>query len=148
MSGPRCPKVSSTSNQKICEKIKVPHHSSICNKDQSNKQISLPPLEPHDPIAHELEESYTASTLAQRKWLTSLTFACISQSREYIHSTSARSATHHHGKSRECMSCAFTYFFFVDALKLRVYSYSSLYLSCMLVCVTARFMNHAFTNMG
>ena len=98
--------------------------------------------------AHALEESYTASTLAQHKWSTFLTFSCMSQSRECIHSTSAHSVAQFHGKSTECMSCAFTHVCSVDAFKLRVCLPSLLYLSCLLVRKAVLFANDAFTNMG
>ena len=99
MSSPRYLEVGFASDQEIVETRKAHHHSMLCIQDQSNTQISLPPLELHDPMAHALEESYIASTLAQCKWSTFLTFACMSQSRECIHSTSVCSVAQHHGKS-------------------------------------------------
>jgi len=80
MSDPHYLEVGFTSDQEIFEKPKPPHHSSVCIEDQSNTHISLPPLEPHDPITHALEESYTVSTLAQCKSSMFLTFSCMSQS--------------------------------------------------------------------
>lgn len=79
MSSPLFPEVGFTSDQEIAETCKAPHHSLLCIQDQSNTHISLPPLELHDPIAHALKESYTTSTLAQRKWSNFLTFSCMSQ---------------------------------------------------------------------
>lgn len=75
MLGHRCSKVGFTSNQEFFQRLKAPHHSSLCTQDQSNTQILLPPLKLHDPIAHALEEYYIASTLAQHKWSTFLTFS-------------------------------------------------------------------------
>lgn len=63
MSSPRCPEVGFTSDQEIVETCKAPHHSLLHIEDQLNTQISLPPLESHDPIALALEESYTIRTL-------------------------------------------------------------------------------------
>ena len=148
MSSPRYPKVGFTFDQEIFETPEAPHHSSICIEDQSNTQISLPPLELHDPIAHALEESYTASTLVQRKWYTFLMFSCISHLRECIHLTSTCSATQHHGKSTVCMSCVCTHLCSVDTFKPGVCLASLLYFSCLLVCIAMLFMNHSFTNMG
>ena len=79
MLGPCYPEVGFTSGQEIVETLKAPHHSLLCIEYQPNTQISLPPLELHDPIAHALEESYIANTHAQHKWSTFLTFSCISQ---------------------------------------------------------------------
>jgi len=148
MLGPHCPGVSSTSDQKIFETPKAPHHSSLCTEDQSNIRISLPPLKSHDPMAYALEESFTTSTLARCKLSLFLMFACLSQSRECICLSSLRSVSQHYGKSIACLSCAFTLFFSMDALKLRVCWSSLLYLSCFLVWLTMLFINHAFTNMG
>jgi len=78
MSDPRCPEVGFTSGQEIVETLKAPHHSLFCIKYQPNTQISRPPLKLHNPIAHALEESYTASTHAQHKWSTFLTFSYMS----------------------------------------------------------------------
>ena len=116
MSGPHFLEVGFMFDKEIVETIEAPHHSLLCIYDQSNTQISLPPLELHDPIAHALEESYTTSTLAQHKWSTFLTFSCMSRLRECIHSTFACSVAQHHGNSTECMSCAFTHFFFYGRL--------------------------------
>jgi len=148
MSGPCCLEVGFTSSQEIVETLKASHHSLLFIEDQPYTQISLPPLGLHAPIAHALEESYTTSTHAQRKWSTFVTFSCMSQLRECIQSTSARSVAQHYGKSTKCMSCAFTHLCFVVACKLRVCPSSSLCLSCLLVCATAMFTNCAFTNMG
>jgi len=148
MSGPRCPKGGFNSNQEIVEMRKVLHHSLLCIEDQPNTQISLPPLELDSPIAHAFEESYTTSTCAQRKWSTFITLSFMSQSRECIHSTFVRSVSQHHGKSTECMPCAFTPFCSVDACKLGVCLSSLLYISCLLVHIAVLFVNHAFTNMG
>lgn len=110
MLGPRCHEVGFTSDQEIVETRKAPHQSSVCAEDQPNTQISLPPLELHDPFAHALEESYIASTLAQCNWSTFPMFACMAQSRECVHLTSARSVAQHHGKSTDCMPrFSFTY---------------------------------------
>jgi len=147
MSGSHCPKVGFTSDHEIVETCKAPHHSSVCIEDQYNTQISLPPLELHDPISHALEESYSESTLAQRRWSTFIMYACISQSRVCIYLTSTRCVTQHHGMSRDHMSCTFTHFCFVDACKLRVCLSSLLYLSHLLVHTTMLFANHAFTDM-
>lgn len=148
MLGHRCPKVDFTSGQEIVETLKAPHHSLLCIEYQPNTQILVRPLERHDPISLTLEESYTASIHAQHKWSTLLTFACMSQSRECIHSTSTRSVAQRHGKSTECISCTFMHLCSVVACTLRVCPPSSLYLSCLMVCATAMFTNHAFTNMG
>lgn len=78
MSGPCCPQVSSTSDQKTCEAPKAPHHSFVCTKDQSNTQISFPPLESHDPITYALEESYTTSTLSNHIFSLFLIFSYLS----------------------------------------------------------------------
>lgn len=148
MLGPRCPKVGFTFGKEIVETLKAPHHSIHFIKYQPNTQISLPPLELHDPIAHALEESYIESTHAQHKWSIFLTFSCMSQSRECTHSRFACSVGKHHGSSTKCMSCAFTYLYSVVAYKLGVCLSSLLYLSCLLVHITVLFMNHAFTNVG
>ena len=73
-----CAEVGFTSDKEIFETLKDPHQSLLCIEDQPNTQILLPPLELHDLIAHALEESYTASTHAQRKWSTFLMFSCMS----------------------------------------------------------------------
>lgn len=91
MSGPHLPELGFTSNQEIIETLNTPHHSLICIEDQENTQMSLPPLELNDFVAHALEESYTASTLGKPKWSTFLTFSCMSQSTECIYSTSSHS---------------------------------------------------------
>ena len=93
MSEPCCPWVGFTFEQEIVQAPEAPQHSSVCIEDQSHTHISLPPLKLHNPIAHVLEESYTASTLAQHKWSTFLTFSCMSQSRECMHLISACSVT-------------------------------------------------------
>ena len=148
MTGPRCPEVGFTFDWEIVETHKAPHHSLHHTEDQPNTQISLPPLESHDPIALELEESYTSSTLARRKWSTFLMFSCMSRSRECVCLTYSRSVAQHHGKSTECMSYNFTHFFYVDAFKPGVCLSSSLYLSSLLVHMTVLFANYTFTNMG
>lgn len=74
MSVPHCPEVGFAPHQEIFETCKAPHHSLLCIQDQYNIHIALPPLDLHDPIAHALEESYTACTLAQCKRSTFLTF--------------------------------------------------------------------------
>ena len=147
MSGPCFPEVDLTSSQEIVETLKVPHHSLRCIEDQPNNHISLPPLELHDPITHTLEESYTASTHAQHEWSTFLTFACMTQSRECIHSTSSHSVTQYHRSSTECMSCTLTHLCSVVACKIGV-CLLLWHLSCFLVRTTVLFTNHAFTNMG
>jgi len=78
-----------------------------------------------------------------------LPFSCFlaCHSQENLYTTSARSVAQHHGKSTECMSCTFTHFYFMDTCNLGVCLSSSLYLSCLLVCATVMFANHAFTNM-
>jgi hypothetical protein len=120
MSGPRCPEVGFTSDQEIVQTPKAPHHSSVCIEDQSHTQISLPPLELHDPIAHALEESYIASTRVHDA--SCLCFfrllACHSQECAYA-STSARSVTQHHDKSTDCMSCTCTHLCSVGTFKLK-----------------------------
>lgn len=148
MSGPRYHEVGFTSSQEIVETLKAPHHSLLYIEDQPNTYILLPPLKLHDPIAHALEEYYTASTHAQCKCSTFLTFSFLSQSRECIHSTSARSVAQHHGSSTECMSCTFTHLCSVVARKLKVCLYSLLHLSCLLVRTVILFTNQAYTNMG
>ena len=77
-----------------------------------------------------------------------LIFACLPHSREciclsFIHSVSQRCV-----KSTECLSCAFTLFFYVDVLELRACLCSLLYLLCLLVILTVLLVNHVFTNMG
>jgi len=84
----------------------------------------------------------------QHKWSNFLTFAFISRSRECIHSTSARSVSQHHGKSTECMRCAFNHFCYVGACKFGVCWFSLLYLSHFMVHTTRFLMYQAFTNMG
>ena len=79
LASPHYPKVGFTSDHETIETLKPPHHSPFGIEDQPNTQIQLPPLELHDPIAHALEEYYTTSTHAQRKWYTFLTFSCMSQ---------------------------------------------------------------------
>ena len=148
MSSPCCPEVGFTFDKKIFETRKAPHHSLLCIKDQPNTQISLPPLELHDPIAHALEESYTTNTHAQHKWSTFLTFSCMSQLRECIHSIIAHSVAQHHGSTTECMSCTSTHLCSMVTYKLRVFFPSLLYISCFLVRIAVLFANHAFTNMG
>jgi len=132
MLGPCYPEVGLTSGHEIVETLKAPHHSLLFTKDQPNTHILLPPLELHDPITHALEESYTASTHSQHKWSTFLTFACMSQSRECIHSTSACSVAQHHGSTTECMSCTITHLCFVVTCKLGVCLSSLLHLSFFL----------------
>jgi len=148
MLGPRCPEVGFTSGQEIVETLKAPHHSLLCIEDQPNTQISLPPLGLHNPIAHALEESYTASTHAQDKWSTFLMFSCMSQSRECIHSTSACGVAQHHGSTTEFMSFTFTHLGSVVTCKLGVCLSSLLHISCLLVHTNVLFANNAFTNMG
>ena len=72
----------------------------------------------------------------------------MSQSRECIHSTYARSVAQYHDNSTECMSCALIHLFYVVACKLEVCLFSLLHLSCFLVFTIVLFANHAFTNMG
>ena len=62
MSGPRSLRVSLTSNHETVQSPKAPHRLFLCIEDPPHTQITLPPLELHDPIAHALEESYIAST--------------------------------------------------------------------------------------
>lgn len=83
MSGPYCLEVGFASSQEIVETLKDPHHSLFCIEDQPNTQISLPPLELHDPIDHPLEESFTASTHLHHKWYTFLT-SCHNQENSHI----------------------------------------------------------------
>ena len=130
MLGPRCPEDGFASDQEIVELPKAPHHSFVCIDDQSNTLVFLPPPKSHDPITHALEESYTASTLARCKLSLFLIFAYLSRLRECICLSLACSLSQHHGKSTGCMSCAFTFFFSMDAFKLRVCWSSLLYLSC------------------
>ena len=148
MLGPRSPGVSLTSDRKIVQSPKAPHHSYVCIEDPSHTQITLPPLKLHDPIAHALEESYIASTHVRCKLSLFLSFSCMSQSRVCVCLTSAHSVAQHHGKSTDYMSCTRTHVCFVDAFKLGVYLSSLLYLSCLLVHTVVLFANHAFTNMG
>jgi len=133
MLGPRCPKVSSTSKQKICETPKAPHHSSLCIEVQSNTQNFLPPPESHDPITHALKELYTASKLARHKLSLFLMFSCLSQSRECAPLSSTCNVSQHHLKFVECLSCASTLFFVVETFKLGLCWPSLLNLSCSLV---------------
>ena len=65
MSCPRCREVGFTSDQELFQTLEAHHHSSIFTEDQYHTQITLPPLELHDPIGHALDESYIASTLMQ-----------------------------------------------------------------------------------
>lgn len=148
MSGPRCPEVGFTSGQEIVKTLKAPHHTLLCIEYQPNIQMSLPPLELHDPITRALEESYIESTHAQHKWSTFLTFSCMSQLKECIYSTSSHSEAQHHGNTIECLSCTFTHLCYVVVCKLRVCLSSLLYLSCSLVHKNILFANHAFTIMG
>ena len=78
MAGRRCLEVGLTFKHEIVQTPEAPHHTYVCIEYQSHTQISLPPLELHNPIAHALEESYTTSTLVQRKWSTFLTFSSMS----------------------------------------------------------------------
>ena len=84
MSGPHCPEVCFTSDQKIVETPKAPHHSSVYIEDQSHTQIMLPTLELHDPIAHALEESYMQANMRDTSCLCLIHFlACHSQECAY-----------------------------------------------------------------
>ena len=145
MPSPHYPEVSSTSNQKNFETPKAPHHFLLHIEDQPNTQISLPPPKSHDPIAHALEESYTANTLARHKLHLFLMFACLSQSRECACLSSTRSVSQHHVKSAKCLSCAFTLFFSVDVLELGACWSLLINLSSSLVYMH---IFHAFSNMG
>lgn len=62
MSDPWSLEVSLSSDHEIIQSPKAPHRSSICIEDPSHTQITLPPLELHDPIAHDLEEFYIANS--------------------------------------------------------------------------------------
>lgn len=65
MLGPHCLEASFIPNKRFVETPHAPHHSPIYIEDQFSLQISHPPPQSHDPITHELEESYTTSTLAK-----------------------------------------------------------------------------------
>jgi len=148
MLGPCCLEVGFTSDQKFFETPKAPHHSFVCIEDQFHTQIMLPPLEPHDPIAHPLEESYIARTCARLKLALFILFACISRSRVCVCLIDTRSVAQHRDKSINCMSCTCTHLCSMDTFKLEMCLYSLLYLSCFLVHTVVLFENHAFTNMG
>jgi len=120
MSGSHSLWVSLTSNHETVQSPKAPHYSSVCVEDPSHTQITLPPLELHDPIAHALEESYIASTRSRRKLSLFLSFACMSQSRVCFCFKVARSVTQHHDKSMDCPSCTCTHLCPVGTLKHKV----------------------------
>ena len=103
MSGRLSLGVSLTSDHEIVQSPKAPHHSFVCIEDPSHTQITLPPLELHDPIAHALEESYIAGTHARRKLSLFLLFACMSQLRVCVFLTVACSFAQNHDKSMDFM---------------------------------------------
>jgi len=148
MSGPCCPEVSSTSDQKKFKTPKVPHHSLLHIEDQPNTHISLPPLWSHDPITQDLEEYYTTSALAKHKLLVFLMFSWMSQSKEYVCLPYVGSASQHHRTSTGCLFYAFALFYSVDVLELETCWSSLIYISCLLVNMHNFLVNHTFTNMG
>lgn len=148
MPSPHCLEVNSTSNKKSVETPQAPHHSHVYIEDQSSSQISLPPPESSDPIAHALEESYTTNTLLKRKFSSFFMFARHTRSKECTCLSSTHSVLQHHGTFAECLSCAFTLFFSVDTFKLQACWSTLSYLFCLLVYMLIFPVYHAFTNMG
>jgi len=148
MSGPCSLGVSLTSDHEIVQSLKAPYHSSACVEDPSHSQITLPPLELYDPIVHELEESYTASTRVQHKLYLFLLFSFMSQSRVCLCFKMERSVTQQHYKSTDCPSFTHTHLCLMGTLKREVWLSSLLYLSFLLVCTIRLLVDQAFTNMG
>ena len=148
MLGPRFLGVSRTSDHGTIQSPKAPHHSFVCIEDPSHSQITLPPLELHDPIVHALEESYITSTHSRHKLSLFLLFACMSQSRVCLCFNVARSVTQHHDKSTDYLSCTCTHLRLMGTLKHKVWLSSLSYLSCMLVRTTGLLVDQAFTHMG